>query len=108
MAFCAWEVRSIPHRSKISPWPDKPNNTCVPNLINFLLAHVNHTSSRTALKAVLASSGNHGKAHLCYHVEMLVKSRRTRKANFPRAFELGKGEFFPETNAVKVISCNSS
>jgi hypothetical protein len=69
---------------------------------------VNHTPSRTALKAVLASSGNHGKAHPCDHIELLVKPGRTRKPNLPWAFETGKGGFFSEINAVKAISYNSS
>jgi hypothetical protein len=104
MAFSARKVRFILHRSKISPWPDKPNNTYIPDLVYLLLAHMNHASGRTALKAVPAFSGNHGKAHLCDHVEMLVKPGRTRKTNLPRAFELGIGGVFPEKHTVKSFS----
>jgi len=57
---------------------------------------------------VLASSGNHGKARLSEHVELLVESCRTRKTNFPRAFEISKGWFFPEINSVEVALQNYS
>jgi|SRR5208283_415134 len=105
MAFSTGEIRGILNsRLRISSWPDKPHKTCVPYPVDLLLAHVNRASRRAALKAVLASAGNHGKAHPCDHVELSVESCRTRKTNLPRAFELCKGGLSPEINAVKAIS----